>query len=166
MKEMKTLTINGVRYDVKDDGALRFDQAENLTNAQKNQARQNMGAASAKDQKNIESLFEIRYSPNLLNLETVETGYLGNSGLVDSSATNYITTDFIACTPGDVIRHQFDYLGNRYDNEVKPGYNSMTVVCAYDADKNFISPKDINPKRVLDPLLWILSERKFIETVK
>ena len=35
-----------------------------------------------------------------------------------------------------------------------------------DADKNFISPKDINPKRVLDPLLWILSERKFIETVK
>lgn len=35
-----------------------------------------------------------------------------------------------------------------------------------DAGKNVISPKDINPKRVLDPLLWILSERKFIETVK
>lgn len=44
MKDMKTLTVNGTQYNVVDDGAVRFDGIQSLTNEQKTQARENIGA--------------------------------------------------------------------------------------------------------------------------
>lgn len=43
MPEMKTLTINDITFDITDDGAVRFDSAQELTENQKAQARANIG---------------------------------------------------------------------------------------------------------------------------
>lgn len=42
MAEMKTLTINGVKFDITDDAAVRFEE-QSLTEEQKAQARENIG---------------------------------------------------------------------------------------------------------------------------
>lgn len=42
MPKMNTLTINETTYDIVDDGAVRFDSAQNLTPEQKAQARENI----------------------------------------------------------------------------------------------------------------------------
>ena len=41
--KMKTLTINDVTYDITDDSAVSFVEEQNLTEAQKAQARANIG---------------------------------------------------------------------------------------------------------------------------
>ena len=46
MALMKTLTINGVTFDVTDDSAVHFEP-QNMTEAQKAQARENIGAQAA-----------------------------------------------------------------------------------------------------------------------
>lgn len=43
MKEMKTFTMNGETYDVIDDGAVRFDNTQTLTDKQKEQVKVNIG---------------------------------------------------------------------------------------------------------------------------
>ena len=43
MKEMNILTVNGQTFVVRDDGAVRADTAQSLTEAQKAQARANIG---------------------------------------------------------------------------------------------------------------------------
>lgn len=45
-EKMHTLTINGVSYDVHDDGAVRFDNEQTLTSEQKARVRQSIGAAA------------------------------------------------------------------------------------------------------------------------
>lgn len=44
--KMKTLTINNVTYDITDDSAVSFVEAQTLTEEQKEQARANIGAAA------------------------------------------------------------------------------------------------------------------------
>lgn len=48
MEEMKTLTIGGIKFDIVDDGAVRH-VAQELTDEQKAQARENIGATTAED---------------------------------------------------------------------------------------------------------------------
>ena len=43
MAEMKSLTINGIRYITKDAGSARFDEEQNISKEQKAQARKNIG---------------------------------------------------------------------------------------------------------------------------
>lgn len=43
MSKMITLTINGVQYEIEDDGTVRFDSAQELTDEQKAQALANLG---------------------------------------------------------------------------------------------------------------------------
>lgn len=43
MSKMITLTINGVQYKIEDDGTVRFDSAQELTDEQKAQALANLG---------------------------------------------------------------------------------------------------------------------------
>lgn len=49
MIKMKTLTINDETFDVIDDGAIRFDKLQTLTDEQKAQARKNIGAVTVED---------------------------------------------------------------------------------------------------------------------
>lgn len=49
MEKMKTLTINDETFDIIDDGAVRFDKLQSLTDAQKAQARKNIGAVTVED---------------------------------------------------------------------------------------------------------------------
>ena len=46
MADMKTITINGVQYAVKDINAVRFNEDQNLTEEQKAKAQKNMGVVS------------------------------------------------------------------------------------------------------------------------
>ncbi len=85
------------------------------------------------------TFFDIVYSPNLLNLNAVSKGYyLKENGELASNPT-YTTSDYIPCAPGDTVRHQFNYNNIRYDNVDKPSYASFARVCAYDADKQFVT---------------------------
>ena len=47
MSEIKKLKINGQEYTITDDGAVAFDKPQMLTEEQKQQARQNIGAEEA-----------------------------------------------------------------------------------------------------------------------
>ena len=49
MPNMKTLTINGVAFNVIDDDAVRFNEIQELTPDQKAQARANIGAVTVED---------------------------------------------------------------------------------------------------------------------
>lgn len=46
MIEMKTLTINDTTFDITDDGTVRFDSEQNLTDSQKERSRANIDALS------------------------------------------------------------------------------------------------------------------------
>lgn len=83
------------------------------------------------------TFFDIAYSSNLLNLNAVSQGcYLTENGGLNSNPS-YTTSDYIPCSAGDTIRHQFSYNGKRYDN-VESTYTSIARICAYDTDKQFI----------------------------
>ena len=49
MIKMKTLTIDKQKFDIIDDGAVRFDTLQSLTDEQKAQVRQNIGAVTIED---------------------------------------------------------------------------------------------------------------------
>lgn len=81
-------------------------------------------------------LFEYEYSPNLLDLNSVQVGkVILKGGLYDSA--NYNTTDYISCKSGDTIRHQFDYQNKRYDNAESTA-TRMARIEAYDDTKKYI----------------------------
>lgn len=46
MKKMKTLTLNGVSFIVDDPDSISCEETQNLTEEQKETARQNIGAVS------------------------------------------------------------------------------------------------------------------------
>jgi hypothetical protein len=48
MEKMKTLTVGGTTFVIVDDGTVRFTE-QNLTEEQKAQARDNIGAATVVD---------------------------------------------------------------------------------------------------------------------
>lgn len=49
MPNMKTLTINGVAFNVIDDDAVRFNEIQELDDDQKARARANIGAVTVED---------------------------------------------------------------------------------------------------------------------
>lgn len=49
MEKMKTLTVGGTTFVIYDDGAVRYDTAQDLPEEKKAQARENIGAATVAD---------------------------------------------------------------------------------------------------------------------
>ena len=102
-----------------------------MTDEQKAQTRKNIEALGVTD------IYATARTSNLLDIDAISYGTLiGSSGNVFSgeSYSGYLTTDYIPCKAGDVIRHQFDYNSKRYDNE-NSSYTSMSVVYGYDINK-------------------------------
>ena len=52
MNQLKKLILNGNTYIVTDESAVAFDESQSLSDTQKEQARKNIGAASAADVEN------------------------------------------------------------------------------------------------------------------
>lgn len=60
MEKMQTLTFkNGKTYDITDDGAVRFDCEQNLTDPQQAQARENIGATTVEE---VEAIVDAKLS--------------------------------------------------------------------------------------------------------
>ena len=89
----------------------------------------------------VDGLFDIEYSPNLLDQSAMTVGFLGANGQLytGGSYDAYITSASIPCKPGDIIRHQWTYNGTRYDNELKPELYVPRMVCGFDASGNFVA---------------------------
>lgn len=79
-----------------------YNEAQNLTEAQKEQARENIGAA------NVEDVFESTEQAKFTNIfDTVAIEYgkvITSEGVVIDTTANLATTDFIPIKTGDVIR--------------------------------------------------------------
>ena len=87
MNEMKTLTLNGVTYDsFNDQNAVRFSE-QTLTEEQKAQARENIGAVSAVDIVNVVNIKE-KYN-------------LDDAG--GSDCSNYINQAIAEAAAGDTL---------------------------------------------------------------
>lgn len=120
------------------EGAVLYTE-QDLTPEQQAQARENIGAVGADD------IFEKKYSPNLLDLSAItENAFILDGKLyTGASYANYVTTDFIPCKAGDVIRHQFTYYSTgiytRYDNAEVPSYCKMNSISGFDENGNFVS---------------------------
>lgn len=56
MKNMNTLTVNGVSYTIEDANAVSFAKAQELTEEQKTRARQNINAVGEKQYELIETI--------------------------------------------------------------------------------------------------------------
>ena len=54
--KMKTLTVNGQSFSVIDGGAVRYEENQALTETEKARARENIGAAQAFGQTQVEEL--------------------------------------------------------------------------------------------------------------
>lgn len=85
--------------------------------------------------------FETTYIPgkNLLNLETMEVGYITPAGAVASSNTSYKTSDYIAVDAGDILAGSWIPADAQIQTAMK-----MRYVANYTADKVFISTVDNN----------------------
>ena len=107
MKDMKTLTVNGTQYNVVDDGAVRFDAGQTLTEEQKTQARENMGAVSmedllSRDEESVETAEDIEITVTTGMFAKWEAG--SATGGVESSVSWSAHSQFIPVTPGEVLR--------------------------------------------------------------
>lgn len=95
MANMKTLTVDGETYTVKDGGAVRFDETQTLTADQKTQARQNIGAGDMNAGQNCMHLKSVTVQPNITTTCTI-TGFsmvcMVITYLTDSSYTGHTIT--------------------------------------------------------------------------
>ena len=80
-------------------------------------------------------------SPNLLDMNAITDNVLliADTGAIATGYTSYFTTDYIPVAKDDIIHHQFDFNGTRYDNVDVPGYTLISRVCGYDSGKTFVS---------------------------
>lgn len=85
--------------------------------------------------------FETVHIPgkNLLNLETMEAGYITPAGAVASSNTSYKTSDYIAVDAGDILAGSWIPADTQMQTAMK-----MRYVANYTAGKVFISTVDNN----------------------
>ena len=74
---------------------------------------------------------------NLLNLETMEVGYITPGGVLSSSITSYKTSDYIAVDAGDILAGSWIPADTHTQTSMK-----MRYVANYTADKVFISTVD------------------------
>lgn len=93
----------------------------------------NVGAIKAEST----DFFVFEYSGNLYNPDTITRDTLIGQNGGTSANTNYFTTDYIKVKPGETLRRQFTYGGNRYDNSTS-NLGSM-YIAVYDKDKKSIS---------------------------
>ena len=96
-----------------------------------------LGSEVEKIKENLTDVFLV--SPNLLDTTAMTDGYLMNNGEVYGANATYITSDFIPCNAGDIIRYQFNYKGTRYDNTTVTNYTAMYFIDAYNSDKEYIN---------------------------
>lgn len=94
----------------------------------------------------IRQLFEGNTTSNLIDPNGITASalltYTNGSLNIGSSYSYYFTTDFIPCLPGQILRLQMDTNDGRKDAtefESAASNNSITAVCAYNADKAYIS---------------------------
>lgn len=107
---------------------------QSLTDDQKAQARENIGAAS-------DNILQGIQSSNLLNTDTMTRG-MGmdaSGGTYTSGYENYILTDYIPVTSGDVIVCQANGLG-----ESTAAIRYMRFVTAFNGDKTILADKGSN----------------------
>lgn len=119
---------------------IRCDEAQTLTDAQKEQARENIEAASTDD---IDDIYEgkpteIVPTANKLNPAEVETGKtLDNNGTVTDSDTRTIT-GFI---PLDTTKSSIVFSGLNANGTQRIGLPTKRI-CFYNATKTFLSKVD------------------------
>lgn len=78
----------------------------------------------------VDDLYYVTMSDNLANPSTIVTGSLNNDGTVDSSATSYITSDFIE------IEENTDYTVSCWATTIKTSRKHLAL---YDQDKQYIA---------------------------
>ena len=116
------------------EGAVLYTE-QKLTPEQKTQARANVDAVGAWD------IYEAKPSSNLLDMDAVSYGtFIDVSGkeYTGGSYSNYNTTDYIPCKPGDTLRLQYVYGAVRYDSSENT-YFKFPYVFGFDKNKSGVS---------------------------
>ena len=112
--KMKTLTVNGQSFSVIDGGAVRYEEKQALTEAEKVRARENIGAAEAFGQTQVRELVRT-HAPGMQREDTYGLRYSGQNGAPvelmhlldgqsdDSAATVGQVEDIAARTAVDIL---------------------------------------------------------------
>ena len=117
------------------EGAVLYNAPQELTDEQKAQARVNTESVGTRD------IFEAKPSSNLLDMDAVSYGtFIDVSGkeYTGGSYSNYNTTDYIPCKPGDTLRLQYVYGTVRYDSSENT-YFKFPYVFGFDKNKSGVS---------------------------
>lgn len=136
MAYIDKVLVDGTTYDVQDSASVHFS-AQTLTDAEKAQARTNVGAASAAEVSGLKNALvissEVTYIPpggNHTGTEiTDKAGYIDTSGVYQSSGS-YHSTDFIQLKANPTIYASFK------------GYTTVLNIAYYkevNGEKTFIS---------------------------
>lgn len=147
MAELKSLTIGGSTYDSFVDkearaqlalggelpGFVRCDEAQNLLEDQKVQARENIGAADETDVAYIDNaLFTVDTGKNLVNPATSVVGLLASSGSITDNAS-YETSDFIPIEPNT------DYTLVTYGTNVSLCMTTRKIYALYNGNQQMVA---------------------------
>lgn len=152
-----TLSVSGAAADAKETGDRITTFAETFAAAVENLQNQDTNF-DTRITAVEEAQLNATASKNLWNYETTEIGQLTTEGTVDTSATDYVSTDYIAVEPGESIYFYHLFYGELYTTTNSTGRASM--LCNYSASKTFISPRlygeEIsNPYTVPDGVYYI-----------
>lgn len=120
--------------------AVLYGKEQSLTEAQKAQARENIGAVG------ISELFNESQANNYADMSTLKTGLLHTNGTVYTGGSydsyEYFDT-FIPVNEGDVLSLQFTKEGARMWSVTAGGF-SLARVVAYDTNKAVVSSSGAN----------------------
>lgn len=121
--------------------AVRYG-VQALTDEEQEQARANIGAGSAGElsrvKDDLDSKFSVKESVNLWNPETTVIGQLQLDGSVRTSATDYVTTDFIPYKACEELWLCFYRTDTKEITIVTPQASNGSILCLYDKNKNFL----------------------------
>jgi len=162
MSYVNKIQVENIYYDLKDEGAIRFDESQSLTSSQKEQARSNIGATnvaiddtltvagSAADAKatgdeiaDLKSAFTtvVSQSTQLLDKSEADTGAIQSNGTVSTEGAwaNYKTSDYIAVESGK----SYTFYIIKPDGELAvENYRLMYVL--FDSSKSVLSSTYFN----------------------
>lgn len=118
MNELKSLTLNGKKYDCFVDQEARENAVskaavlfteQTLTEEEKNQARENIGAASGSEVTDIKTglncFTEIIGTLHPVDFETIKDYYIGNNGVIGTTSpqNKYSISSHIPVVPGEKV---------------------------------------------------------------
>ena len=129
MAKIRDYTMSGTTYTFQGDGAVQYDGAQTLTDAQKAQAQQNIGAASEVVEQEL--LASSGYSADLLTSTTWTNGYYVNASGVVTSSTASRMSDYIAVEGGSVAFMVTEHV--TANNQL-----IVSSISAYTSSKTFI----------------------------